>query len=146
MNAPDERTLPPYWKGGIAGSSLLLFLIACALPAARLENGTVWPGGQMLLSGALGALFGQFAWYANLLYFLTLIFVALGRRRVALVLSFGPILLALDMLAFPGTEILLDEGGVNKTRVLALLPGAWVWLAALTLPVFGLLAAPRNRI
>ena len=65
-------------------------------------------------------------------------------RRAVLVISLGQVLLALTMLALPGTEIMLDEGGVNKTRAVALLPGAWVWLAALSLPALGLFAAPRH--
>jgi hypothetical protein len=95
----------------------------------------------MLLEGWLGLFLFQFAWLANLLYFPSLVFIGLGWWRVALYLTMAQTFIALDMLSFPGTELMMDEGGSNYALVLNLLPGAWLWLVALMIPGTGFIFA-----
>ena len=141
MTSPVIQTKNQYppsnsQRGLLFGLTLALFVLSCTLPAMRLENGNPWDGWDMLFFGFLGIFEGQFAWYANIPFVVSLVFVLLGWWRLLLILSAFQILIALDMLLFPGTELILDEGGVNKSRVAAFLPGAWVWLGTICLPVF----------
>ena len=143
--APRLRPLPVSWRLTIVGVALALYVFACCLPAVRMENGSVWYGAEILLLGPFGLLFMQIAWFANLLFIPSLIFIGMGWWRAALFVSLLQVLIALDMLNFPGSEIILDEGGINKTSVLALLPGAWFWLVSLIVPTSGFLVMCNLR-
>jgi hypothetical protein len=125
--------------------ALLLYFVACGLPALRLANGDVWSGGKMLGLGWLGVLLGQFGWLANFFWLGSMVFTLRGRPMIALGLAVIAAAIGLHMLALPGTEISLDEGGVNKTQATALAPGAWVWMAALAAAALGAFAAPIPR-
>jgi hypothetical protein len=55
------------------------------------------------------------------------------------------VVIGLDVLTLSGKEIMLDEGGVNKTHVASLAPGAYVWLSALAATTLGAFAPARPR-
>ena len=97
-------------------------------------------GYEVLLMGPLGILFLQFAWFANPLFLVSIVFVGLGWRIATAIVAAIAVIIALDMLTLPGTLIYLDEGGVNTTTALGFSAGAWVWLAAMVAP---LISIPR---
>lgn len=123
----------------LAGLSAVCFVVACSQPAIRLENGTIWDGSYVLLFGWFGLVYFQFAWLANVIYPASLLCLALGWRLAASLVAAVQVFVACDMLSFPGAVIYLDEAGVNKSAVAGFSMGAWVWLAALALPLLAIL-------
>ncbi|MEP6763801.1 MAG: hypothetical protein ABJB66_05780 [Gemmatimonadaceae bacterium] len=68
--------------------------------------------------------------------------VALYFRKPTLAMVFGIIAIAIACSTFSmvGVEYPADEGNVNKTTVLKLLPGFYVWMASLvSLPIAALM-------
>lgn len=130
-----------------------LFVIACCLPvlamgpvsaSAPLTVTGTQSGAQVLASGWLGLFLGNIAWFANPLWLLGGILLLSGRRTPARVLFVLAVLLSLHTFAMVGTVVPQDEGGVNKQVVVRLLPGAYVWLAALAVSLVASLRWPAT--
>lgn len=91
--------------------------------------------GQPTTIGGLGAFFDgifamfdrQFAWMANPLAGLALLFFLARLYSVSLVLSLVAVLLAQQTWVVVGTTISGDEGGVTQYLVTSLGPGFYLW-------------------
>lgn len=110
------------------------FLASIALPAVKLDDGTVWFGAHMLGIGWLGVFLGQFGWVANLFWFFAMIFLPLRLRTTTLVFTSLAFLSGLSSFTLIGAEIPMDEAGVNKAIATAFGPACYVWLGALLAP------------
>ncbi|MBS0660093.1 MAG: hypothetical protein JSR82_17780 [Verrucomicrobia bacterium] len=127
-------------------ASLVLFVLACILPALHFRNVTPTGagalnsqhGGAVLLMGWLSLFVGQTAWLANPCFVLGSILQGVGRRLGARICLALAALLAATTAKLPGAVIPADEAGVNKMQLDSFGPGAWAWFAAIGL---GLLAA-----
>jgi hypothetical protein len=99
--------------------------------------------------GWMSLFFGCAAWLANILLLLGLLFLIIGWRWATVISSGLTVVLSLDtfrlfLIEFPG-----DEGGVARSSLQTLLPGAWLWLASIGAAfVVGsvLLLAPREAL
>jgi hypothetical protein len=108
-----------------------------------------WSGAMVLGLGWMSLLFGCVAWVANILLLLALLFFLIGWRWATVISSGLTVLLSLDtfrlfLIEFPG-----DEGGVARSSVQTLQPGAWLWLAsigAIFVVASVLLLAPREAL
>ena len=138
-NYPNQLPPPPQPRGRfghrlvVLGLTLLLFLIACSTPALYLSDSEKWRwfGFEVLAMGWLGAFFGQFAWFANLLLLLAIAMLLFRRWTATLVCSLLAALLALNTLLILSQEIPLDEGGIRHTEVTGLGVGFYIWLLSL---------------
>jgi hypothetical protein len=132
----------------VIGGSAAVFAIACALPALRFQtlNGTEqsWFGGAIFLLGWMGALVGQFGWFANLLLLGSWISFGFRWRRAAILLAGGALLLAAQTFALFGEAIPADEGGVNKLTLTHFMPGFYFWIASIVIALVGGIAV-RGR-
>ena len=115
----QDKNKPSFFSGVgcwgslvVIGVSLLLFMIACATPAMVFDKET-WPGIQVLVLGWQGVFLGQFAWFANAFWSLSLLLVFFRRWILTLVATFITLLISLDALSFVGTKVPLDEAFVN---------------------------------
>ncbi len=114
-------------------SSLLLYGLACLLPALQLtpQADSIWPGFALLLMGWLGFFIFQFGWLANGPYFIGLLFLLL-RKPLAALLSFGAALLvSLNTFLLFFQEIPANENTMHGYPLYALRPGFYLWLAAM---------------
>jgi hypothetical protein len=116
--------------------SVFLFLIACATPAMVFDKET-WPGIQVLVLGWEGAFLGQFAWFANAFWLLSLLLAFLRRWLLTLAATFVAALVARDALAFLGTTVPLDEGGVNTMVFKSYHVGFYFWMASIAVVGLG---------
>jgi hypothetical protein len=114
----------------VIGVSLLLFMIACATPAMVFDKET-WPGIQVLVLGWQGVFLGQFAWFANAFWSLSLLLVFFRRWFLTLVATFITFLISLDALSFVGTKVPLDEAFVNTMFFQSYHVGYYVWMASI---------------
>ncbi|MGC4016245.1 MAG: hypothetical protein QM755_17240 [Luteolibacter sp.] len=137
----------PSWKGRliVAGITLGIFGLACALPAYHLQNGDRWLGAQVLLMGWMGLFFGQLGWCANLLYFPAIITLLCRCWKITTILAGLAFLIGLHSFALANREIPLDEGGVNKTTVAAIGAAPAVWLASIVVLGGGALLLGRRK-
>ena len=139
VHASDAKTKakPSFFSGVgcwsslvVIGSSLLLFVAACATPAMVFDKET-WPGVQVLALGWQGAFLGQFAWLANAFWFLSLLLAFFRRWFLAIGATGITFLIALDALSFLGTTVPLDEGFVNTMVFEFYHVGFYLWMAAI---------------
>ena len=128
------------------GFSVFLYLAACVAPCLEVtqKSDPVWPGWQILLMGWLGVLVGQFAWLANPLWLGGLIFFALRKWTVALILSGLAILPTFNTLTMFVTELPADEGGMNTFHLVRLRIGFYLWLASLAVLFVGAFVMKRR--
>jgi hypothetical protein len=136
---PVPRRASDFWlRAGAIGGSLLLWLLACVLPALQLRTRPPgpdpgsWPGGALLGIGPLGPLVLQFAWYANLV--LLAAFILLGTRKwlAASIVAAAGMVVALDTLAL---FVRPFPSGANREMYYLSrpLPGYYLWLASFVL-------------
>jgi hypothetical protein len=115
--------------------SLLLFVIACALPALEFKNSDkpndVMLGLRALAVGWSGIFAAIIAWYANPFWLASLVLAYLRRPVLATVLGIIAVTLAATTISIVGRELPGDEGNVTKTTVIRLLPGFYVWIASI---------------
>lgn len=117
--------------------SLVLYVIACCLPALEFKNSgsavatDVMLGLRALAVGWSGIFAGVFAWYANPAGLVSLILMVLRKPAPSLVFAVIAIALASTTFLLIGRELPGDEGGVTKTTVVKLLPGFYVWMASI---------------
>jgi hypothetical protein len=135
---PDTHpSLRPYTA--VLLGSLLLFGLACILPSLQLtaQPDSVWPGFALLLMGWLGFFIFQFGWTANLPYALGLLFLLLRKPLLAF-LAFGlAVCLSLNTLLMFSQTIPANESTMEGDPLYALLPGFYVWLAAMLVGTAG---------
>jgi hypothetical protein len=139
----DKKSKPSFFSGaGCWGSlvvislSLFLFLLACATPAMVFDQET-WLGVQVLAFGWEGIFIGQFAWYANLFWLLSLLLAFFRRWILTLAATLLAILIALDTLSFFGTKVPLDEGFVNMMIFQSYHVGYYLWMASIVVVGIG---------
>lgn len=129
----------------IVATSALLFLVACALPVLEFRRNAagveVWSGFEVFLMGWLGALLGQFAWYANPFAVLAAGLLCFRLRVPAAVLAGLAILVGLSTFTLFGATVPADEGGVGKLYLQSLREGTWVWFGSLAVLLIGTFVA-----
>ena len=128
--------------------SPVLFAIACCLPALEFKNSStgndVMLGLRALAVGWSGIFAAVFGWYANPFWALGLLLAALRQSKAAGVAGLVALAVAATTFADIGRELPGDEGGVTHTAIIRLLPGCYVWMAALAaLPATALLRATK---
>jgi hypothetical protein len=135
-----------WWRWGTIGASLSLYALACATPALhfatvppRPSNASeIWPGFAVALSGMLGVVALQFAWYANLVLPVALLCVALQWWRAALAAATLAVLIAANLLFLPFQRIPYSEGPdyfyIVSQRPLI---GSYLWVASIGAPLIG---------
>jgi hypothetical protein len=125
----------------VIGASAAAFAIACALPALTFQSlsGTEqsWYGGVIFLLGWMGALVGQFAWFANLLLLGSWISIGFRWGRGTVLFAAGALLVAAQSFALFGEAIPADEGGVNKLTLTHFMPGFYFWIASIVIALTG---------
>jgi hypothetical protein len=127
----------------VIGISLALFLLSLCIPSARfLQNpGTdsahVFDraGLTMLLMSLLGPLQGNFALLANPLLLVGWLMISAQKYRGAAITLFIAFLFTLQTSSLRSHKIYEDEGGVNFSYMIHLLPGWWVWLLSILFPL-----------
>ena len=116
--------------------ALGLWVVALFLPAYPVTDGDAIPG---LMCAAFGAFFGAtalIAWAGQLLAAAVSLTGALRRRDswllklLALVIGVAAIAVATTLI---GTDVPLDEGGVNRGTITGLGIGFYLWSASLLL-------------
>lgn len=138
MSVSSSATPKPSFFSGIGCwaslaiivTSMFLYLMACIAPAMVFDKET-WPGYQVLLAGVLGVFLGQFAWFANIFWGLSLLLVFFRRWFMTVAATGLTILIALDALAFSGARVPLDEANVNAMVFQSYHVGFYFWLASL---------------
>lgn len=117
--------------------TVLLYLAACCLPALIVSTPSPERlfGITALMYGWMVVPMGNLAWCANLLWFLALNLALTGKHKVATWL--GIIAFALGLTTYQLTgDIPGTQAYEMRDRFLQLLPGAYLWFAALAaLPI-----------
>jgi hypothetical protein len=138
MTARSDEASPGRGRFAVVLASAVLFLLACVLPAMTVFNTgrsarSQMFGLQLLLTGWLGPLVGQFAWYANPFHVLAL--VLLGRRRFRPALWVGLFVcgLGLTSLHWPDDTVYANEAGVTFYNLIRPHVGFYCWMASLVL-------------
>ena len=129
---------PPSAKGQalILISFVVIYAIACALPAMRLEGRVHgWYGVEMMVLGPLGIPHGQYAWLANLDAVVALWCAMKGHTKAAVILTGVAFGLGLQALWLPGTTIPLSDNPRDTVLVTSLSYGYYFWLLALLEPL-----------
>lgn len=119
--------------------SVIAYVIACCLPALQWKDDNkpvdIMLGLRALAVGWSGIFAGVVAWYANPLWAAAL-GLAFFRKplfgAIAGMIAFG---IALTVFKVVGRELPADEGNVVKTRIIAVLPGAYVWFVSIGLSI-----------
>lgn len=78
---PENLEIPP--KNYRLGLVLILYCVSLALPGLHLVDGEIVEGWRLLLTAWYGALILEFPWFANLPFFLAVIFAAKGKKLAA---------------------------------------------------------------
>ena len=113
---------------------LILYGVSLALPGVVFEGtkDTILYGYKILFIGWGGFFIGNFAWYANILFFATLASVSNkeGKERDELITSIAAFLLGLTAFMFHSMPI--NEAGSDRI-VKYLGPGYYVWMLTIAL-------------
>ena len=125
-------------------ASMLLYAVACALPALIIENTfnpeiVTYFGIILLFLGGLAVLLGQLAWLANLSLFLAWLLVFLKRKWAALPFGLLALGLSVDLRRFNQQEIWANEGGFCCLVIRNVGPGTYLWYASMAVLVIGLI-------
>jgi hypothetical protein len=119
-----------------------LFIIACCLPALEFNKEharDVTMGLNVLVVGWSGIFAGVTGWYANPVWLFAIIMSFVGNNKLAAAGSLLALLIGLTTCSTIGKLLPADEGGVTHMTLVKLLPGAYVWLLSLSVPMLGLL-------
>jgi hypothetical protein len=142
-NSPVESTAPRPSSPArfiVLGVSLILFSIACLLPALVFlgNSGTdIWQGYRILVFGWMGPMFGQFAWCANPLLLISMVTLVLRRWVITIVISILTLLLAANTFLLFFQEVPADEAGVNMLELQYLHVGAYLWFVSILTILIG---------
>ncbi|MGC4053770.1 MAG: hypothetical protein QM757_31670 [Paludibaculum sp.] len=120
--------------------SLGLYAVACCLPAlAFRKSGSpddIMLGLRALAVGWSGIFAGVLGWYANPLWFIGLVLLALRKPTAAALAGVVAVAIACTVFSDLGRELPADEGNVTKTAILRVLPGFYLWVGSfLALPL-----------
>jgi hypothetical protein len=118
------------------GCSLLLFVLACCLPAAQLQNDKPIFGFPLLLFGWYGIFNAEFGWYANVLLLFSWVFLMTGLLSryfwiAAILTGIGAVLVGATQSV--GCTFYINEAG-GHSQIVRLLIGSRVWLASMAVP------------
>ncbi len=91
----------------------------------------------MLALGWQGFFLGQFAWFANLFWLLSLPLVFIRRWILALIAALMAILVAHEAFSFFGATIPLDEAFVNTMVFRSYHVGFYFWVASIAVVGIG---------
>jgi len=122
-------------------ASLLLFVIACCIPALEFKNSSrpndlMW-GANALAVGWSGIFAGVMAWYANPFWVVGLFLGFIRKPLPAAIAGVLSLLIAFTVFKDIGRELPGDEGGVTRTTIIRLLPGCYLWMASQAMLVLG---------
>jgi hypothetical protein len=120
-------------------ASLFWFGLACITPAMVFDK-DVYLGYEVLLMGWMGAFLGQFAWFANLFWLLSLFLAFLRRWILTLIAVALALFVASDAFSFIGANVPLDEANVNSMTFLQYHVGFYFWLVSLAIVGLGAVA------
>jgi len=117
-----------------------LYVAACCLPALewRTDKGVtdVMFGLRALAVGWSGIFALVLGWYANPFWGLGMLLGAAGKRSGASVCAVIAFAIGLTIYVDTLRSLPADTGGNNRTRIVAILPGAQLWLLSIAaLPV-----------
>jgi len=112
----------------IAGA-VTLWLVSLLLPAVTPRGGRSVPGYEILLKGFEATDYGVFAWLANPLFWIAVVFAALRRYRAALAVAALSLFFALQ--SFAAAPLARRQGGPTLELVFEV--GFFIWLGAPTL-------------
>lgn len=144
LHPPHHRRPSARARAFLLLAYVLLYAIACALPALHLQGSrTTWSGVEAMVLGALGVRLGHYSWLANLPSLAALWCVMKGYTRGAVACTIVALLLSLQTFWLPGTELSLGESPSNHVRVVSVGAGCYVWMAALLLPLAAALLLRR---
>jgi hypothetical protein len=124
----------------VLGISLILFSIACLLPALVFlgNSGTdIWQGYRILFLGWMGPMFGQFAWCANPLLLVSMVTLVIRRWVITIVVSILTLFLAANTFLLFFQEVPADEAGVNMLELQYLHVGAYLWFVSILTILIG---------
>ncbi len=110
-----------------------LYLVSLTLPGFILKydwdvsfNDNIWYGYNILAMGGLGIFVGQYAWYANPLFFLALLFIFFKLYRAATITSLLCFLVGINAIFFE--KFPKNEGSSTDNYIIDHLGlGYYVW-------------------
>lgn len=126
---PGSAHVPSIYAHRLGQLSLVLWLLSLLLPAWALYNGDQTPGYYVLMTGWLGPIVGNIAWFANVFFLSAAVKLVFHDRPAPISASVG-MLVALDTLRYD--EVLLNEGGTTAP-IYGYGAGAILWLAAISI-------------
>jgi len=117
-------------------ASMLLLAIACCLPTLTLlgSKGDTpkWPGFAVMGLGWMAAIYGQFAWFANVFWVLGGVLTLWNKSRWAKIMTALSVLLAANCVTLRSLRIPEDESGsAARASIQSLGPGFYFWIASL---------------
>jgi hypothetical protein len=125
-----------------------LYVGACCSPALLFKDSqgpldTMF-GLRALAVGWSGVFAGVVGWYANPVCLLGVYFTFIHKPVPAMLAGIVAVAIACTTFGLLGRELPADEGLVNKTTVIKILPGCYLWLASMALlPVAAVFARQR---
>ena len=128
--------------------SVLAYVVACCLPALQWKNNDkafeIMLGLRALAVGWSGIFAGIVAWFANPLWVAALVLAFFRKAWPGAIVGTIALMVALTVFNVLGRELPADEGGVNKTRIVAVLSGGYVWFASIGLSILAALLGGKK--
>ena len=118
---------------------LFLFVLSLFFSALEFDGGgnadNIMTGGEVLALGWLGLFIGQLAWFANIPWFISLFGVIFRIPLLAAIPALLALLIAAETPALFFMKVPRDEGGTHYMALTAIGPAAYIWAAALAVPL-----------
>lgn len=121
----------------------MIYLIACISPALEFikEDGSAYTDGLMsgfaaLVGGWAAILIGQFAWYANIFWVVSLIFLLFRGWMAAMSSAFLAILIGLHTFKLDSQRPPANEGATFYLRLNDIKVGFYLWLLSFLVVAF----------
>ena len=125
--------------------SVSFYLVACVTTGLRFHSTNPrephWTGAQLLLIGWMGIAFGQLAWCANPIAFLSWAFLILKLRQPAFGMGIAAMVLSLNTLTL---YFWYPSGDTADFRFEGLGPGFYAWFISILAACVGAYALPRS--
>lgn len=122
-------------------SSGLMFFLCLFLQAVEIGNHGWSLGGELLLLGWLGVLFGHFTWLANLIWLIAWLAIYIDKPVAALSISVAAFLLA-GSFVFHETIVWNEAGLPSAIRHYG--AGYYLWLVSILAQVVGIYGLKNN--